>query len=129
RPVRTVVDGVDRARLEEERQVDPGADENDEAVERDLPEQERPVIGEDVAQRAADQRRRARTLVEVADEFPDHGFGFCIRTPHQDGPTGWSKLPRARSSPFASTSSGSCGSARPAGPKMTVPPVAGSNVE
>jgi hypothetical protein len=48
-----VVDGRRGARLEEEGQVDAGGDEDDEGVEGDLPEQERPVIREDVAQRLA----------------------------------------------------------------------------
>jgi hypothetical protein len=39
------------------------------------------------------------------------------------------KFPFARRKPCASIDSGSIGSGRPAGPKVTVPPVAGSNVE
>src|SRR5205807_3309985 len=103
---------------------------HDERVQRDLAEQERPVVGEEVAQRLAQQRRGAGALVELADDRLDHlGLGFLRRTPHHDGPTGPSKLPAARRWPARSTKSGSIGSLRPAGPKVTVPPSAGSNVE
>ena len=133
RLVRPVVVRLRRAGVEEEGQVDAGRDEHEERVQRHFAEQERPVIGEDVAERLFYERRRRGTFVEVADRAADHGaagpLAPCRRTPHQDGPTGPEKLPAARSSPFPSTSSGSCGSGRPAGPNSTVPPVAGSNVE
>ena len=61
-----------QARLEEERQIDAGHDEDDERVQGNLAEQERPVIREDVAQRLADKGRAAGSLVEVADEAADH---------------------------------------------------------
>src|SRR5581483_92133 len=113
------------ARVEEEREVRPRGDEDDERVHRDLAEQERPVVGEDVAERLPDQRRRPAAGIEEADGLPDHRR--C--TPHQAGPTGPENPPPARRTPSASTESGSCGSGRPAGPNSTVPPVAGSNVE
>jgi len=99
--------GLRRTRLEEERQVDPGADEDHERVERDLAEQERPVVREDVAERLPEERRGAAPLVDEPDETTDHVpgpvLGFRVRTPHQDGPTGPEKLPPARSSPRGST--------------------------
>ena len=57
------------------------------------------MIGEDVAQRLLDERRRAASLVEEAHEAADHdGFlGFLVRTPHHEGPTGPEKSPAARS--------------------------------
>src|SRR5207248_4925908 len=114
-----------RRGVEEERQVDPRADEDDERVERHLAEQERPVVGEGVTERLADEGGAAGPLVDVADEAADHD-ALRLRTPHHDGPTGPEKLPAARSSPPLRTSSGSCGSGRPAGPKVTSPPRAGS---
>ena len=53
RRVGPVVDGLGRARVEEERQVDARRDQDDERVQRDLAEQERPVVGEQVAQALA----------------------------------------------------------------------------
>ncbi len=50
----------------------PVSDEDDERVERDLPEQERPVVGEDVAQRLAQEGSAARALVEEAGGATDH---------------------------------------------------------
>ena len=63
------------AGLEEERQIDAGADEDHEGVERDLAEQERPVIGKDVAERLADEGRPAGALVEKADDAANHVRG------------------------------------------------------
>ena len=103
RRVRAVVDGRRGARLEEERQVDAGRDEDDEAVERDLAEQERPVVGEDVAQRAcgrAARRRCARRGTRTAARITRR---LRLRTPHHDGPTGPLKLPAARRSPASSS--------------------------
>ncbi len=50
RRVRPLVDGLHHARVEEEDEVATGDDEHDEAVERELPEQVRPVVGEGLAQ-------------------------------------------------------------------------------
>jgi hypothetical protein len=83
--------------VEEERQVDAGRDEQHEDVQRDLAEQERPVVGEEVAERLLDERRAARPLVDEPDETADHEeYDFPRRTPHQAGPIGSSKLPFAR---------------------------------
>src|SRR5205814_6704208 len=121
RDVHAVVDGRRRARLEEERQVDAGPDEDDERVERYLPEQERPVVRKQVAERLTDQRGRPAALVDEPDDGANQPLGLAsfMRTPHHDGPTGPEKVPAARSTPRASTISGSCGRGRPAGPEMT----------
>ena len=100
RRVRPVVDDLRGAVLVEERQVDARRDEHDERVERDLAEQERPVVREEVAQGLAQEGRAAAAPVDEADDPADHVLGFLSRTPHHEGPTGWSKLPAARSSPF-----------------------------
>ena len=104
RVVGAVEDDLPRGVDEEEGQVDPGADEDDERVERDLAEQERPVIRKEVPERLAQVRRRRGALVEPAHGAPGqrrsarsrHGCAFHMRTPHHDGPTGPSKLPFAR---------------------------------
>ena len=92
------------------------------------------MVGEEVAERLADGGRGAAARVEPADEAAgdrgaSHVVGFQIREPHHEGPTGSSKFPRARRWPRPSISSGSIGKGRPAGPKRTVPPEAGSKVE
>jgi hypothetical protein len=61
---------------EEERQVGAAEDEEGERVERDLAQEERPVLGEDVAQRAADEGARAQALVDEMD-----GVGHECLTP------------------------------------------------
>ena len=125
-----MVNDLRGAVLEEERQVRPGRDEYDEGVERDLAEQERPVVREQVAQRLADERRAPAALVDESDELFDHGdLGFLLRTPHHAGPTAPEKFPAAASAPDASTSNGNCGSGRPAGPNSTFPARPGSKVE
>jgi hypothetical protein len=105
-------------RVEEQRQVGAREDQEDEGVERDLAEQERPVLGEDVAQRTADERAGAEALVHEA-----HGLhlmavgahdGF---TPQYDGPTDPESAPAATSVRSEAMVSGSWGSARTAGPK------------
>jgi hypothetical protein len=61
------------ARVEEEGQVDAGRDQDEERVEGDLAEEERPVIWKHVAERLLEQRCGSGALVEVADEPADHG--------------------------------------------------------
>ena len=99
--VTPVVDDLRAAVLEEQGQVRPRHQEHDERVESDLAEQERPVVREQVPQRLPQDGGAPAPLVDEADDLPDH-VAFFIRTPHQEGPTGPSKLPRARSSPRAS---------------------------
>ena len=95
-----MVDGGRGARLEEERQVDACRDEDDERVEGDLSEQERPVVGERIAQRLARERGRTRPLVEEADQRAHHVVcGPLVLTPQKLGPTGPEKLPPALRKP------------------------------
>ena len=49
----------------------PGQDEDDERVEGDLAEKERPVIGEDLVQERPAALRHAETLVDPFDAGPD----------------------------------------------------------
>ena len=56
RHVRAVVVHLGHRGLEEERQERAGEQEDDEAVERDLAEHERPVVGEDLAAELLDDR-------------------------------------------------------------------------
>ena len=51
--------------LEEERQERAAEQDDDEAVERDLAEHERPVVGEDLAAELLDEARDAGALVDV----------------------------------------------------------------
>ena len=76
------------------------------------------MVGEDVAQRLAQERRGAAALVDEADGAADHERGLRMRTPHHDGPTGADEVAGRAQVAARSTASGSCGSARPAGPKM-----------
>ena len=98
RRVGAVVDLLGGAGVEEERQIDAGGHQHDERVQGDLAEQERPVVGEQVAQRLAQQRRRAAALVQEANRPADHvERGLRVRTPQKEGPTGPEKFPAARS--------------------------------
>ena len=97
RRVAAGVGGRRRRGVEEEREVRPRDEQDDERVERDLPEQEGPVVGEQVAHPRADQRGDAEALVDEADGV---GGGLLVgdlaaaleqahvplRTPHQAGP-------------------------------------------
>jgi hypothetical protein len=64
RRVGAVIDHVGHARLEEEGEEGAGEQQDDERVQRDLAEQEAPVIGEDLPQEPADGRCRAQAVVE-----------------------------------------------------------------
>jgi hypothetical protein len=86
-----------RAGLEEQGQVDPRGNQHDERVEGDLPEQERPVVGEDVLHRRLEERGDPQPLVEEADgvggrlllragRSPTAEHPHVFRTPHHDGP-------------------------------------------
>ena len=68
RGVGAVVDDVLGAGMEEEREEDAGEHEDDEAVEGDLAEHERPVVGEDLVERLAGEAGPAEAVVEPADE-------------------------------------------------------------
>ena len=77
-----------------ERQEDAGPDEDDEGVERDFPEQERPVVGEHVAHRPLDPAHHAQALVAGASGPLEATVGVALDqvhdsarcTPHQEGP-------------------------------------------
>src|SRR5205823_6035376 len=73
RVVVAVEDDLLRRVDEEERQVDPRRDEDDERVERDLAEEERPVVGEQIAQRLAQEGRARSSLVDPADGTAGYG--------------------------------------------------------
>ena len=75
RCVRAVVDDVLRARVEEEREVHAGDDEDHEAVEGDLAEHERPVVGEDLVEGLAREARAAEAVVEPAHQAVQHHVG------------------------------------------------------
>ena len=66
RLVAAVVDHERLGGVEEERQEDAGHDQHDEAVERDLAEEERPAVGEDVTQFLAQDAAAAEVAVEPA---------------------------------------------------------------
>src|SRR4051794_5577217 len=96
RRVGAVVDGLRARRLEKEGQVDPGRDEDQKRVERDLAEEEGPVIGKDVSQGPAQGRAGAGALVDDAHDPADHDSAL---TPPQDAPTGPDISPAASSRP------------------------------
>jgi hypothetical protein len=56
------------ARDEEEREVDPGEDEEDEAVHRDLAEHERPVVREHLVERRPREAQRTEPVAVPPDE-------------------------------------------------------------
>ncbi len=115
---RAVVD--DRAAdvgREEEREVDAGRHEDEEGVQRDLAQHERPVVGEDVAQRLARHAPGPQAPVDGRDDV-----GLALEaahrfTLHHAGPTEPESGPAATSVPSGATASGSCASGRAAGPK------------
>ena len=116
-----------RAGLEEEREEDAGDDQDDEAVERDLAEHERPVVREDLVEGLARDLGRAEPVVDPAASRRHAGRRAC-----SDGVSRASPVPvpeagadriaevarSPRGSPSLSTAMGSCGSARVAGPKI-----------
>jgi hypothetical protein len=63
--VAAVVSDLGHARLEEERQESARDEQDDERVEGQLPEEERPVIGKYLAQRPPGGPRRVKAVVEV----------------------------------------------------------------
>ena len=64
RHVAAVVDGLAHRRIEEERQVGAGEQQDDERVERDLAHHERPVVGEDLVQLSAQRAGDTQALVD-----------------------------------------------------------------
>ncbi len=124
-----MVDGRRRARVEEERQVD-ARSRPARRSSRARPRRAGTTSGRgrgsgapSAANGAVPVRSsRKRTAARIMRYRPS-----ASATPHHDGPTGPLNVPAARSAPARSTSSGSCGSGRPAGPKITVP--AGRGIE
>ena len=72
RHVRAAVHDVLRAGGEEQREERPGRDENDEAVHRDLAEQERPMVRERLVEGAAREVCGTEALVDPASDGVDH---------------------------------------------------------
>src|SRR6185503_21236857 len=65
----------------EEREVEAREQEHDEAVEGDLAEHERPLVGKHLVQRLAREPRRTEAVVEPAsDALHDHGDGSIERS-------------------------------------------------
>ena len=64
RHVAAVVDGLGHRRVEEERQVRAGEQQDDERVQRDLAHHERPVVGEDLVQLGAHRAGDVEPVVE-----------------------------------------------------------------
>ena len=104
RLVDAVVGDVGHGRVEEQRQVDAGEQQHDEAVQRDLTQQERPVGGEHLVELSADRRRRVvprvdrvalcgRNLAELGG-FGSFGLMIVFRSQNA-GPTGSMKSPLA----------------------------------
>ena len=96
----------------EEGQERSGQDQEEEAVQGDLAEHERPVVRKDLPQVPADERASVQALVDPLHPSPyDHG-GRSQKL----GPTGAVKSLRARIVPSGSIWMGSCGRGRAAGP-------------
>ena len=95
----------------EEREEGARDHEHREAVQRDLPDHERPVLREHVVEAALQRAREAEPVVDPRRGL--HGSRPHVQKP---GPTGSSKSSCATRKPPSPTSSGSCGSSRRAGP-------------
>jgi hypothetical protein len=76
RGVHPVVGDLAHARVEPQGQEDPREQQNDEAVQRDLAEHERPVVREDLAQVLLGQAGQAEAFVEPPDRA---GSGISAR--------------------------------------------------
>src|SRR5581483_1294757 len=125
RQIRPVVRDLRRRRIEEQPEEDARRDEYDEAVQRDLAEHERPVIGKDLLQRVLGELGRAQPVVEPFVETANH-----VRSRFQKpGPTGSEKSPAATMNPLPSIAIGSCGSGRVAGPDVGRAPSITSNTD
>jgi hypothetical protein len=86
---RAVVDDLTARRFEEEREVHAGADQHHEAVERDLAQHERPVVGEHAVERLGREGRAAHAIVEPPQEpARQHGAPQSRSRFQKLGPTG-----------------------------------------
>ena len=133
RVVRAVVLDLAHARVEPQRQEDAGEQDQDEREQRDLAEQEAPVVREDLPEQVLRAPQMPEPLVRpVGDRSVLHGRGrprprragavvALIRAPRSSGRPAARKSLTATRLPSASTVIGSCGSDRAAGPKMTLP--------
>src|SRR4029450_8671876 len=112
----------------EEGQEGAGEDQHHQGEQGDLTEQERPVVGEHLAEGLAGQAGRAQPLVQGLGRAVPHRAHQLPRFLSQNaGPTGSGKSPWATSMPSSSTPSGSWGRGRAAGPKNGLAPLATSN--
>ena len=143
RDVGAVVDDLGRRGDEVQRQEDAGGQEDDEGVEGDLPEQERPVVGEDLVQQGAAALGHAQPVVQPPDGAVDRlrlggarrrrtgrrwatrsgSTSSCSRPLPEPGPDGLVVTGLRPRKPSASIISGSCGSGRGAGPKTCLRPL------
>ena len=120
RLVDTLIRHFSHRRVEEQRQVHAGEQQHDEAVHRDLAQQERPVRGEYLVQLTPDRSRR---VVAGVDGLALLGKGIVEFRTHDvrsqnAGPTGSAKSPLATRYPSSSMVIGNCAKARAAGPKI-----------
>ena len=81
RLVAAVVDDLLLAGVEEQRQVHAGQQQDDEAVERDLAEHERPVVRKDLVHAALEEARRPEPVVDV----PQRPAGGLLAGPDPRG--------------------------------------------
>jgi len=90
RRVHAVVDDLTHARLEEQGQEGAGQQQDDERVEGDLTEQERPVIGVELAQERGRHPRRPQPVIEEPAGALERLFGLALGHPRSQklGPTG-----------------------------------------
>src|SRR6185436_18094225 len=90
--VRAVVDDLSLAGPEPQRQKGAGEQQDDEAVERDLAEHERPVVGEHLARTAANELGRAKAFVDLVGDVAGSLFqrwhGVYFPRSQKLGPTG-----------------------------------------
>ena len=128
RLIHAVVGDIVHGGVEEQRQVDTGQQQDDEAVHRDLTEQEGPMRREDLVELAAHRSRGVITRVDVltltgqdvADVRRTQFWTHDVVRSQNAGPTGSMKSPLATRYPSASMVRGSCANARAAGPKIGV---------
>ncbi|SHQ34208.1 Uncharacterised protein [Mycobacteroides abscessus subsp. abscessus] len=133
RLIDAVVGHFGHRRVEEQGQIDTRKQQNDEAVQRDLTEHERPVGREDLVDLPL------HTGSEVIPRIHRLGLFGCARgllgcvahdlRSQNAGPTGSTKSPLATRYPSLSTVRGSCASARAAGPKMGLAKCSASNCD
>ncbi len=85
RHVRPVVDDVGHAGLEPQREERTGQQQDDERVEDDLAEQERPVVREDLAEQDADAARRRASRSSSQVPVPSSARSTLMTAPRSSG--------------------------------------------